>query len=193
MEMDVIAELEKMGMGESSLPIMQQMGLAAHQMEVLKGEMEEAQKKFDEAKNAYDTYRCVTLPNILSMHGIREIMLDSGMVVKVDKMFYCSPNKNDMDRNLMAGWLRENGGGSLVKEDIVIGNVDDAVKRLLEENLIPYSQTLSMNTNSIKAFLKDLRGYKKGSVERVGIDDIPSCFHFVERDECVIKEVEGGI
>ena len=50
---------------------------------------------------------------------------------------------------------------------------------LLKEAGIPYVESESVNTNKLKAFLKDGIGVSTGQ-QRFTIDDIPKCMHFQE-------------
>ena len=49
----------------------------------------------------------------------------------------------------------------------------------LEANGIPFVENTSVNTTSLKAFLKDKLGVTTG-VQQITVEDIPACFHFQE-------------
>jgi len=87
-----------------------------------------------------------------------------------------TPNKNENDKQTMVEWLRANDGGFLVKEK---ASVDGAQIELLKAASIPYTEIDDINTNSLKAFLKDKIG-AAGGIAQIQIQDIPSCIHFQE-------------
>ena len=142
----------------------------------LKLKMIKAEAEFTQAKKEYDYYASSVLPMEMFNAGVSEVKLMSGGIMTYERKFYCQPNKNANDKNIMAEWLRSNGGGHLIKET---GSVDGAQLDKLREVGIPFTEIDDINTNSLKAFLKDKIGAGGGTVQ-LAIQDIPECMHFQE-------------
>ena len=89
---------------------------------------------------------------------------------------FCSPNKNADDRRKLVTWLQEHGGDYLVdKQAIVPGSLVGDLK----EKQIPFVEQDDMNTNKVKAFLKNLIGEGTGEAQ-MEITDIPKEFNFTK-------------
>ena len=106
--------------------------------------------------------------------GVESITLVNGGTIRVQHKYYCQPNKNDGDKQIMANWLREHNGEDLIKETANV-SPDDIDK--LKESGIPYIAKSDINTNSLKAFLVKGLGVNSG-VQQFSIEDIPACMHF---------------
>ena len=142
----------------------------------LKAKVEEAEAALDAAKKEYQHWANVVLPQEMYACGIESVTLSSGGSISLKRNFYCQPNKNEADRKVMAAWLREHGGAHLIVEEAQVG--PDDVPRLKEAG-IPYIESESVNTNKLKAWLKDGIGVTSGQ-QKFTIDDIPKCIHFQE-------------
>jgi hypothetical protein len=140
----------------------------------LKIKMVEAEALFESAKKEYEHYANTVLPNEMFNAGIVDMTLVTGGRVTVEHNYYCQPNKNDDDMAVMAEWLNAHGGGHLVKEQCLVDKLD---ANKLDDNNIPHIDKRSINTNSLKAFLKDKLGLSNGT-QQINIDDIPKCMHF---------------
>lgn len=142
----------------------------------LKLTMLTAQAEAERAKKEFEHYANVVIPMQMFSAGVNSISLASGGTLKVTHNFYCQPNKNPEDRKIIVDWLRENGGGHLVKHDATVA-AEDMDK--LTEGGIPFIENTSVNTASLKAFLKDKIGATTG-VQQIAVEDIPACIHFQE-------------
>lgn len=142
----------------------------------LRKKMLEAEAQAESAKKEYEHYANVIVPQEMFSAGVDEVSLASGGRLSIKHNFYCQPNKNTADRKVMTDWLIANGGGYLVKQNASVSS--DDVSRLRESG-IPYVESTSINTASLKSFLKDGIGATSG-VQRFSIDDIPACMHFQE-------------
>lgn len=142
----------------------------------LKLKMLKSQAQYEQDKKEYDYYSSSVLPMEMFNAGVAEVKLMSGGVMTYERKFYCQPNKNAADKQIMAEWLRKNDGGHLVKET---GQVIGENLGKLQAAGIPYVEIDDINTNSLKAFLKDKIGAAGGMVQ-VQIQDIPDCMHFQE-------------
>ena len=142
----------------------------------LKEKVEACEEALSAAKKEYQHWANVVLPQEMYACGIESLTLASGGSISLKRNFYCQPNKNEADRKVMASWLREHGGAHLIVEEAQVG--PDDVPRLKEAG-IPYVESESVNTNKLKAWLKDGIGVTTGQ-QRFTIDDIPKCIHFQE-------------
>lgn len=149
----------------------------------LKWAMEEAEQAYEDAKRQYDEYRCVTLPNLMKMAGIGAVRLDNGAMVEVTTKYYCKPNKNPEDMRVITQFLETHGMDSVIKKSIVVPPV---YLPKLQETGIDYEEKSEINTNSLKAMLKDAVG-ANGGTPIISEEEIPKCIHFVHVDECDIQ------
>jgi hypothetical protein len=158
---------------EGVLKNLSQMG---EHLKGLKVKMMAAEAEFVSAKKEFDYYSSSVLPMAMFNAGVSEIRLLDGAVMTYERKFYCQPNKNAADKEKMAEWLRNHGGAHLVKEK---ASVDGAQIDKLREAGIPYTELDDINTNSLKAFIKDKLGAAGGQAQ-ITITDIPECIHFQE-------------
>jgi len=142
----------------------------------LKLDMDVAEAQYSDAKKAYEHYANQILPMEMFTAGVAEVKLMSGGTMSYVRKFYCQPNKNDTDKQVMSMWLRENGGEHLIKEK---ASVDASQMDALRASGIPYVEISDFNTNSLKAFLTDKIG-AKGGIAQIQVQDIPACMHFQE-------------
>lgn len=171
--------LEEMSPADSTvLKNIAEMGKTLKQLAL---EAEIAEQAAKDAQQKYYQYRTQTMPMAMFEAGLRDITLTDGSRIVVNTKVYCSPNKNEADRNIMAQWLIEHGGQNLIKEQCI---VDGKFKEQLGD--IAHKDVLDMNTNSLKAWLKDQLGYN-GGTPQFSYEDIPDCIHFVQLDEVSIE------
>jgi len=164
------------GIQQQDGAVLKNLSQMGEKLKELKIAMDAAAATAEQAKKAYEHYANVIIPQQMFSAGIDSIGLSSGGSLKVKRNFYCQPNKNEADRKTIVKWLRENGGEHLVKHDASV-SAEDMDK--LDAQGIPYIENTSVNTTSLKAFLKDKIGATTG-VQQISIDDIPACIHFQE-------------
>jgi hypothetical protein len=109
--------------------------------------------------------------------GVSSLDLITGGRLSYEHKYYCQPNKNAADKNVIADWLRQHGGEHLIKDQAY---VDGALIDKLKESGIPYIEKDDINTNSLKAFIKDKLGGQGGGTQQLTLEDIPACIHFQE-------------
>ena len=160
----------------SDKEVLKNLSQMGEKLKELQLKMLEAQTLAEQAKKEYEHYANVVIPQEMFSAGVDSIGLSSGGSIKVKHSFYCQPNKKAEDRKTIVEWLRANGGGHLVKHDASV-SAEDMDK--LEQNGIPFIENTSVNTTSLKAFLKDKIGATTG-VQQITIDQIPACIHFQE-------------
>ena len=156
--------------------VLKNLSTMGEKLKELQIKMLETQAAAEQAKKEFEHYANVIIPQEMFSAGVDSIGLASGGSLKVKRNFYCQPNKNPEDKKKIVEWLRANGGGHLVKHDASV-SAEDMDK--LEKNGIPFIENTSVNTTSLKAFLKDKIGATTG-VQQIQVEDIPACIHFQE-------------
>ena len=171
-----LSYLENAGINQQDQSILKNLSQMGEKLKELQLKMLEAQAEADRTKKEFEHYANVIIPQEMFSAGVDSIGLASGGSLKVKRNFYCQPNKNAEDKAIIAKWLRENGGGHLVKHDASV-SAEDMDK--LKDNGIPFIENTSVNTTSLKAFIKDKIGATTG-VQQIKPEDIPACIHFQE-------------
>jgi hypothetical protein len=156
--------------------VLKNLSKMGEELKRLKIKMVEAETVYDAAKKEYEYYANTVLPMEMYNAGVSRVDLLDGGVMTYERKYFCTPNKNEVDKKLMADWLREHGGDSLVKERAA---VDGSKIDELRKAGIPFTEICDFNTNSLKAFLKSQIG-AAGGVAQIQLEDIPACMHFQE-------------
>lgn len=149
----------------------------------LKAQMEEAEAKATLAKQEYEHYANSILPTLMHTAGVESLQLANGGFMTVNRAYYCSPNKNDADQQVLANWLKANDGDFLIETQVATN--EESID-LLKKNDIPYVEKTSVNTAKLKSFIKDKLGITSG-VAQITMEDIPKCLHFQEVTTVEIK------
>ena len=173
---DDLDYLTEYSIAQSDKTVLKNLSEMGEKLKELQLNMLKAQAEAERAKKEFEHYANVIIPQEMFSAGIDSISLVSGGSLKVKRNFYCQPNKNAEDRKKIVDWLRANGGDHLVKHDASVSAAD---MDKLEANGIPFIENTSVNTTSLKAFLKDKLGVTTG-VQQIDIKDIPECIHFQE-------------
>jgi hypothetical protein len=161
---------------EADQAVLKNLSTIGSHLKEIKVKMLEMETLFDAAKKEYEYYANSVMPMEMFNAGVARVDLLDGGTLTYERKYYCSPNKNEADKNIMAEWLRKQGGESLIKERAV---VDASKIPALTEAGIPFAEISDFNTNSLKAFLKDKIGAAGGTAQ-ITIEDIPDCMHFQE-------------
>lgn len=157
--------------------VLKNLSAMGEHLKELKKKMVETEAAYAQAKKEYEYYASSVLPMEMFNAGVSTIALMNGGVMTYERKFYCQPNKNAEDKRIMAEWLRANGGAHLIKET---ASVDGAQIDKLRDAGVPFTEIDDINTNSLKAFLKDKIGASGGTAQ-IQIQDIPACMHFQEQ------------
>lgn len=165
-----------MGIESSDKKVLKNLSAMGDKLKELQVKMLETQALAEKAKKEYEHYAHVIIPQEMFSAGVDSIGLSSGGSLKLVRNFYCQPNKNAEDRKKIVDWLRSNGGGHIVEHDATV-SAEDFDK--LSDTGIPFIENTSVNTNKLKAFLKDKIGATSG-VQQIRLEDIPECVHFQE-------------
>jgi hypothetical protein len=170
-------------MQDTDKSVLKNLATMGEHLKELKQKADDAQQKAADAKKEYDYYASSVLPMEMFNAGVTKLELATGGTLQYERKFRCQPNKNDTDRKAIVAWLKEHGGEDLIKQQ---ARVDGSqIERLREAN-VPYAEVDDINTNSLKAFLKDAIGANGGTV-LLNVQDIPSCIHFQEVGEVSIS------
>lgn len=133
-----------------------------------------AEETYVQARQEYEHFAHTLMPQYMQSLGIEAVDLADGGKVRLVRNYYCKPNKNDKDKQVMYDWLRNNGGDYLIKPEAKTTNIE-----ALKAAHIPYTECGDVNTSSLKAFIKDLLGVSSG-YKKIDLEDIPPCLHFNE-------------
>lgn len=157
-----------------------------NRLKELKQRMIDTKAAADAAEKEYKHYAEVLVPMQMKAVGLDSIKLASGETLYVTHNIHCEPNKNEKDRAIIANWLAKYNGAHLVKQEATVSQ--DSLTAL-DEAGIDYAMSKSINTNSLKAFIKNLLGLAKGSTKVIELSDIPECIHFNMVDKVEVKNV----
>ena len=113
------------------------------------------------------------IPNLLLSRGLSELKLDSGEKIIIKEKLFASVPKEQGKQKIVISWLIENGGAYLVKKELKVEDPEEHILNYLKEQGIGFSNELSVNTNSFRAFLNEKLGMKKGSLPVMEIGEIP--------------------
>jgi len=180
-EEKVSDDLSYMTEGESisdgDTQVLGNLSAMADHMKALANRVMEAEAVYKQAQQEYDTYRYQVLPSAMLSAGVQNVTTSDGARIEVKNKFYCNPNKNDADRMKIGAWLRDHGADHLVKKQGIVTEME-----ALRESGVPFVEKWDMNTNSLKAWIKDQLGMN-GGVAKFSIGDVPECIHFTQIDE----------
>ncbi len=161
---------------ETDKNVLKNLASMGEHLKKLKTKMLEAEAAYQQAKKEYEYYSSSVLPMEMFNAGVSSIALMSGGMMQYQRKFFCQPNKNAEDVKKMVEWLNAHGGGHLIEK---MATVDGAAIDKLREADVPYIENCAINTNKLKAFLKDKIGANGGKAQ-IQIQDIPACMHFQE-------------
>jgi len=187
------AQLHKdFGTKNNDLSHLEQASLASAFIEDVKAKVKEMRRleldmiakeaAFKDAEKRFTEYKAMQVVTAFTNAGIDKLQDSEGNFVMLKNNYHCNPNKNDEDRARIAAWLKKMGGDNLLKHE---GRVDAEQFDKLKEAGVPFADKTEVNTNSLKAFIQDVLGYKPNSVRRCSLDDVPDCIHFIVVPEII--------
>lgn len=129
------------------------------------------------------------IPNFLQQYGITGLTLETGEKLSIKEDIEINIPKTDPHkRSVVFAFFREHGGGGLIKDTLITEDPTIALINRLEEEQIPYSRTLSVNTNSAKAFMRSLLGLTKSKIATVEASEVPPELNLFVVKNTYIKE-----
>ena len=167
---------------EQTSGLMAQIQEHVKKLRELQWTMIEAEEAFLKAEKAYNDYSRTVMPDLFKMNGLDALTMEDGSVVRVATKTNCSINKNENDKQNVAKWLREHGAGQLVKSECI---VPVSQKDAMTAAGIIFEEEMTMNTNSVKAFVLDQLG-QKGAPATITKEDLPKGLNFFQFDEMEI-------
>lgn len=173
---DELSRIDKSTISEGDKAVLKNLSDMGLMLKNLRREMLNKEAEYEQAKKEYEYYASSVLPMEMFNAGVEELKLTDGSIISRKRNFYCTPNKNDDDRRIIAEWLRKHGGDELVKEK---AQVDKAFIDKLKAAGLPYTEIDTINTQSLKAFIVDKLGVKNG-IQQIQVEEIPDCVHFYE-------------
>ena len=135
----------------------------------------------------YDLLVSGIMPSIMSGAGVSKYTTESGSVVENKTQVFASLPKEDLlARERALKWINEQGGGGLIKDKLVVESpTQDLIDNV--KGKFPMERIQDVHPSSLKAFVSDLLGYKKGSVARCTEEEIPSELHVFVKNTVSVK------
>jgi hypothetical protein len=156
----------------------------AERLSVLKERMDSSEATFKHNKEEYELLKNVTIPQFCTLHGLSELKTTDGKVLTIEEKYACSPAKNAEARRIISQFLKDHNGEHLLHESV---KCDIDACELLDMSGIQYEVETDLNTNSLKAWIKEVLGYKKGSIAQITEQELPKQFGFWKWQEANIK------
>jgi hypothetical protein len=167
-------------MSDGDKKVLGNLSAMAKRLKELAADCADKEEAFKKAKEEYERYRTVDLPNAMLQAGVSLVETADGDRIEIRNKYYCNPNKNDEDRKKIGEWLSKWGASHLIKRTAVVSDIER-----LSEAGIPHVEKWDMNTNTLKAWIKDQLGVNGGAA-LFSTSDIPECVHFNQIDEAEI-------
>ena len=89
-------------------------------LKTLQDAIEEKEKELKDLKNQADRISSQVIPELLSEQGLQSIKLADGSSVSVKKEYRCTLPKDDIRREAAYKWLRDNGAGDIIKNNVFV-------------------------------------------------------------------------
>lgn len=140
--------------------------------------MDNAEVAFNEAKNQYQKVVqevCQCFRN----NGLEALHCSDGAEIQIASNVRCSIKKDAAAKAEVAKWLRDRGMDNLISSELI---VMPSNKAKLDSMGVAYDEETTMNTNSVKAYVKG--ELECGSLAR---EDIPKGLSWFEYDDVIIK------
>ena len=134
-----------------------------------------------------DYLTCVIMPNIMAQNKVANYTLENGVKVTSKTTVYASlPKEDPVAREKALAWINEQGGGGLIKDKLV---VESPTQDLIDsvKGKFPMERLRDVHPATLKSFVSDLLGYKKGSVARVTEDEVPPELHVYIKNTVTVK------
>ena len=101
----------------------------------LQDDIERAEEHVDNLKKMADDISSRVIPELLAEQGLSSLKLADGSSVTVKREYRCTLPKEDGRREAAYNWLRENGLGDIIKNNVIVTfgrGEDDKAQRLLD-------------------------------------------------------------
>lgn len=151
---------------------MQELGDLTQQLvelrrKITQKELELASLNLQETKLSKEIF-----PQYLAKYGFKDLSLLDGRKITIKKDIFARIPKEPAKRREALAWLKEHGGGELIKSALVVDDPSpDLIEKVQEMGLF-YSQNEDVVTNSLLAFLREVLGLKKGAMAKLTVSDL---------------------
>ena len=101
----------------------------------LQDDIDRAEEHVDNLKKMADDISSRVIPELLAEQGLSSLKLADGSSVTVKREYRCTLPKEDERRQSAYNWLRENGLGDIIKNNVSVTfgrGEDDKAQRLLD-------------------------------------------------------------
>lgn len=142
--------------------------------------LQEAEIAYLEAKSTYERMQR-KLAETMRLNGLESIDTDRGCRLAVVEKAYCNINKNEEDRERVAKWMERLGFDAKVKRSATVAQSSIGA---LRDAGIPFQEVLDVNTNSVKAVIKELL-----ASGMITTDDIPKGCTYYQEDIVEVKTI----
>ena len=139
------------------------------------------------AKAEYELIVSGAMPNVMAQAGVAKFTTEDGSVCENKTQVFVSLPKEDLlARERALKWINEQGGGSLIKDQLI---VESPTQDLINEvkGKFPMERKQDIHPSTLKAFMSDLLGYKKGSTARMTEDEVPPELHVFVKNTVSVK------
>lgn len=130
-----------------------------NQLLVASDEVEQYKEKLSEAEESYKNLSETVLPELMSEMGLTEFKFENGTKVTISTVY--TGNIKVDNREEAHAWLRDNGHGSLIKNEVTVsfgknedGSADSLVKHLEEAGYQPKRKE-SVHYQTLRAFARE--------------------------------------
>ena len=106
-----------------------------HKLKALQDDIDRAEEHVDNLKKMADDISSRVIPELLAEQGLSSLKLADGSSVTVKREYRCTLPKEDERRQSAYNWLRENGLGDIIKNNVIVTfgrGEDDKAQRLLD-------------------------------------------------------------
>ena len=104
-------------------------------LKALQDDIERAEEHVDNLKKMADDISSRVIPELLAEQGLSSLKLADGSSVTVKREYRCTLPKEDERRQSAYNWLRENGLGDIIKNNVSVTfgrGEDDKAQQLLD-------------------------------------------------------------
>ena len=122
-------------------------------------EIENLERLLKDKKKDFDHVQYVELPEAMQDLGMDKIVLSDGSSISISTEYYANISK--AKANEAYSWLKENGFGDLIKNEINMKfargeeNTASHMRHVLEAYDVPYSEKESVHWQTLRAFVKE--------------------------------------
>lgn len=139
------------------------------------------------AKAEYELIVSGAMPKIMAQAGVSKFTTEDGSTCENKTQLFASlPKEDQLARERALKWINEQGGGGLIKDKLV---VESPTQDLINEvkGKFPMERIQDIHPSTLKAFMSDLLGYKKGSVARFTEEEVPPELHVFVKNTVSVK------